>query len=103
MGIHNNIIHDLYCAYGSIWSNDELSFSTRKVLAETQTGLVGSRGLEIEGFEVENLEAFCRKLEGMGITLDRPYRRIDELDIAVAFFTDPWGTYIELTEGLDNY
>jgi hypothetical protein len=23
------------------------------------------------------------------------------LNIAIAFFTDPWGTYVELTEGLN--
>jgi catechol 2,3-dioxygenase-like lactoylglutathione lyase family enzyme len=73
--------------------------------SESSENLAGIQGRSLDhiGFEVDNLEAFCQKLEGMGITLDRPYRRIDELDIAVAFFTDPWGTYIELTEGLDNY
>ena len=52
------------------------------------------------GFEVKNLEAFCRKLEADGIKLDRPYTKVPALNIAVAFITDPWGTYIELTEGL---
>ena len=61
------------------------------------------RSLDHIGFEVDNLEAFCKQLEAKGITLDRPYTRIDELDIAFAFLTDPDGTYIELTEGLDNY
>jgi len=41
-------------------------------------------------------------LEGMGITLDRPYTKIAALNIAIAFISDPWGTYIELTEGLDK-
>jgi hypothetical protein len=31
-----------------------------------------------------------------------PYRTVPALGIAIAFFTDPWGTYIELTEGLDK-
>jgi hypothetical protein len=31
-----------------------------------------------------------------------PYRKVPALGIAIAFFTDPWGTYIELTEGLDK-
>ncbi len=34
---------------------------------------------------------------------DVPYRELDQLGIAIAFFTDPFGTYIELTEGLDKY
>jgi len=58
------------------------------------------RSLDHIGFEVDNLEAFCRQLEEKGVTFDRPYTRIDDLGIAIAFFTDPDGTYIELTEGL---
>ena len=69
---------------------------------ESLTGTQG-RALDHIGFEVENLEEFCRRLEGMGITFDRPYTEIAALDLAIAFFTDPFGTYIELTEGLDKY
>ena len=70
--------------------------------AESLTGTQG-RALDHIGFEVENLEEFCKRLEGMGITFDRPYTEIAALDLAIAFFTDPFGTYIELTEGLDKY
>ena len=52
------------------------------------------------GFEVENLEAFCAELEAKGIVFDRPYTEIPSLGLAIAFFTDPWGVYVELTEGL---
>jgi hypothetical protein len=38
----------------------------------------------------------------MGIKLERPYTKVAALGIATAFFKDPWGTYIELTEGLDK-
>ena len=69
---------------------------------ESLTGTQG-RVLDHIGFEVENLEEFCKKLEGMGITFDRPYTEIAALNLAIAFFTDPFGTYIELTEGLDKY
>lgn len=67
--------------------------------------MAGTQGRSLDhiGLEVDDLEAFCKKLEAQGITIDRLYRRIDELNLAVAFFTDPFGTYIELTEGLDNY
>ena len=61
------------------------------------------RSLDHIGFEVENLEAFCRQLESAGVEFDVPYRELDQLGIAIAFFTDPFGTYIELTEGLDKY
>lgn len=66
--------------------------------------LVTTRGRSLDhiGFEVDNLEAFTQRLQAMGITLDRPYSKVAALNIAIAFFTDPWGTYIELTEGLDQ-
>lgn len=62
--------------------------------------LVGTadRAVDHVGFEVRNLEAFCRELEAKGIQLVQPYRK--EGDIATAMIVDPWGTRIELTEGL---
>ncbi|MDP6580914.1 MAG: VOC family protein [Vicinamibacterales bacterium] len=69
---------------------------------ETPAGTQG-RALDHVGFEVENLEAFCRRLEAQGVTFDRPYGFVEDLKLGYAFFTDPFGTYIELTEGLDAY
>jgi catechol 2,3-dioxygenase-like lactoylglutathione lyase family enzyme len=65
---------------------------------------VGTQGRALDhiGFEVKNLEEFTKKLEGMGIKLERPYTKVAALNIAIAFIKDPWGTYIELTEGLDK-
>ncbi|MBI3698347.1 MAG: VOC family protein, partial [Acidobacteria bacterium] len=60
------------------------------------------RSLDHIGFEVKDLEAFCQKLEASGIKLDVPYRKVPALGISIAFFTDPWGAYIELTEGLNK-
>jgi catechol 2,3-dioxygenase-like lactoylglutathione lyase family enzyme len=57
------------------------------------------RMLDHIGFEVENLEAFCKALEAKGIAFDRPYGTLPS-GFGLAFLTDPWGTYIELTEGL---
>jgi catechol 2,3-dioxygenase-like lactoylglutathione lyase family enzyme len=57
------------------------------------------RMLDHIGFEVAGLEAFCRELEAKGIKLDRPYSKLPS-GFGLAFLTDPWGTYIELTEGL---
>jgi predicted enzyme related to lactoylglutathione lyase len=66
--------------------------------------VVGTQGRAIDhiGFEVKNLEEFCKKLEADGVKFSIPYRKVPALGIAIAFFTDPWGTYIELTEGLDQ-
>jgi catechol 2,3-dioxygenase-like lactoylglutathione lyase family enzyme len=56
------------------------------------------------GFEVKNLEAFCKELEAKGIELVRPYKKRDPAmnNIATATIVDPWGVSIELTEGLDK-
>ncbi len=54
------------------------------------------------GFEVKNLEAFCKALEAKGIKLARPYTKKTAAmnNIATAMIVDPWGVSIELTEGL---
>jgi catechol 2,3-dioxygenase-like lactoylglutathione lyase family enzyme len=58
------------------------------------------RSLDHIGFEVKNLETFCKKLEGDGVKFEIPYTVRPELDLKLAFFVDPEGTRIELTEGL---
>jgi len=70
----------------------------------SQSPVAGTQGRAIDhiGFEVKNLEAFTKKLEGQGIKLASPYRQVPALGISIAFISDPWGTYIELTEGLDK-
>ena len=69
--------------------------------AEATAGTAG-RVIDHIGFEIDGLEAFIAGLEANGITLDVPYREIPAAGLAIAFITDPWGTYIELTEGLDT-
>jgi len=58
------------------------------------------RSLDHIGFEIRGLQEFVRRLEASGVTMDRGYTPVPALGIAVAFFSDPWGTYVELTEGL---
>lgn len=69
----------------------------------TSEPVTGTRGRAIDhiGFEVKNLEAFCKQLEAKGVKFDRPYTYIPQIGFAIAFLTDPFGTYIELTEGMD--
>jgi catechol 2,3-dioxygenase-like lactoylglutathione lyase family enzyme len=66
---------------------------------------VGTRGRTIDhiGFEVKNLEAFCKKLEARGIKFDMAYRYVPSVALKAAFITDPSGVSIELTEGYADY
>jgi predicted enzyme related to lactoylglutathione lyase len=66
------------------------------------TPTVGTTGRAIDhiGFEIKDLQAFTKNLEAQGIKLDRPYTKVPQLGIAIAFIKDPWGTNIEMTEGL---
>lgn len=66
-----------------------------------QAGTQGRR-LDHIGFEIRGLEAFCAELAAKGIALDVPYRKLPS-GLALAFMTDPWGTRIELTEGLAEF
>ncbi len=72
-----------------------LTFSSIDAAAANTSG----RALDHIGFEVRNLPVFLAKLQGSGITTG-PLTKIPNSTVAAASFTDPWGTYIELTEGL---
>jgi catechol 2,3-dioxygenase-like lactoylglutathione lyase family enzyme len=59
------------------------------------------RSLDHIGFEVKDLAATLKKLEADGVTINMPLRDMTkQIDLKIAFITDPNGTYIELTEGL---
>jgi catechol 2,3-dioxygenase-like lactoylglutathione lyase family enzyme len=64
-------------------------------------GVAGTQGRTVDhiGFEITNLPAFLKNLEAMGIK-PANVRDVPDLGLSIAFITDPWGTYIELTEGL---
>src|SRR5262245_39924514 len=73
-----------------------MNFSGSRVpLAPTR-----GRRLDHIGFEVKNLETFCKKLTANGVKLEAPYTKHAN-GLATAMLTDPWGTSIELTEGLN--
>jgi catechol 2,3-dioxygenase-like lactoylglutathione lyase family enzyme len=59
-----------------------------------------SRALDSISFEVKGLRAFLTKLEAAGIKIDEPFAKDPKSSMAKASITDPWGTTIELTEGL---
>ena len=75
--------------------------STCRESTSTSRACPPTRGRRLDhiGFEIEGLDAFCKALEAQGVEFDRPYSTLPS-GFGLAFLTDPWGTYIELTEGL---
>lgn len=89
---------------GKRWNYDavdlpgvNLNFSAQ----QTAPGPTRGHRLDHVGFEVKNLEAFCRRLASRGVKFDAPYSK-GSGGMASAWLTDPWGTSIELTEGLSR-
>lgn len=72
-----------------------LTFGSR---SEERQATTKGRMLDHIGFDVTNLEAFCKRLEAAGVKLDRPYTKNAKTGAATASLYDPWGTYIELNE-----
>jgi catechol 2,3-dioxygenase-like lactoylglutathione lyase family enzyme len=59
------------------------------------------RSLDHIGFEVKNIDAFVAKLQAAGIKTDAAIRNsANASGLRIVFITDPWGTEIEITEGL---
>jgi catechol 2,3-dioxygenase-like lactoylglutathione lyase family enzyme len=85
------------------WEADDLP-GVNLTFATSDTATVGTNGRVLDhiGFEVTGLEVFCKKAEANGAHFDTPYTKRPELGLALAFLTDPWGTKIELTEGLNK-
>src|SRR5262245_28608062 len=66
---------------------------------------VGTRGRVVDhvGFEVRYLKDFLGTLPAKGITLTTPLATDKALGgVQTATMTDPWGTVVELTEGLEK-
>ncbi len=68
---------------------------------QAPAGVAGTQGRAVDhiGFEIDKLPDFLKKLDAMGIKAVN-VRDVPDLGASIAFITDPWGTYIELTEGL---
>ena len=58
------------------------------------------RAIDHLGFDVRNLEEFEKRLAAQGLTFEAPPRHVPNSQTKIAFLTDPWGTYIEVTERL---
>jgi catechol 2,3-dioxygenase-like lactoylglutathione lyase family enzyme len=76
-----------------------LSFSN----ARDERAATQGRAIDHIGFEVADIDAFAEMLAARGIELEFAPRRIDSIELTIAFFTDPSGVRIELTEGMAAY
>lgn len=75
-----------------------LRFAKSEGPVTTTTGAA----LDHLGFEIDNLKAFVDALEAKGVKPSRPYAAFGAFKLGFTFITDPWGTSIELNEGLDR-
>jgi hypothetical protein len=72
---------------------------------ELKDAQVGTRGRAVDhvGFEVRNLKEFLGTLPSKDIKLTTPLATDRALGgVQTATITDPWGTVVELTEGLEK-
>ena len=72
-------------------------------LAKADTPQAPTKGRSVDhiGFEVTNIDAFVAKLQAAGIKTDGAIRNsANASGLRIVFITDPWGTEIEITEGL---
>jgi catechol 2,3-dioxygenase-like lactoylglutathione lyase family enzyme len=59
------------------------------------------RAVDHIGFEVKNIDAFVAKLRAAGLKTDADIRNsANAAGLRIVYVTDPWGTKIEVTEGL---
>ncbi len=58
------------------------------------------RSLDHIGFDVKDIEAFGKRIEALGVKFEAPIRVSQNGTTKLAYLTDPWGTYIEITEGM---
>jgi catechol 2,3-dioxygenase-like lactoylglutathione lyase family enzyme len=73
-----------------------LSFSQ----SQTQRLATQGRAIDHIGFDVENLDAFVGMLKTRGVALEGPVQQLPGTTVKSVFLKDPFGTRIEVTEGL---
>jgi predicted enzyme related to lactoylglutathione lyase len=68
---------------------------------ETKLDPTAGRSLDHIGFEVKNLPEFLKRMEAEGVTITQGLTASAFVSkMRVAFIADPWGTKMEITEGI---
>src|SRR5207237_10203507 len=76
---------------------------TEITLGKVETAQAPTKGRSVDhmGFEVRNIDEFVKKLQAAGIKTDGAIRSsTNAAGLRIVYVTDPWGTEIEITEGL---
>jgi catechol 2,3-dioxygenase-like lactoylglutathione lyase family enzyme len=60
------------------------------------------RVLDHIGFEIDHLEAYCKRQEASGVKFEDQFY-VAAHNIGTRHLTDPWGTYMELKDGQRQY
>src|SRR5215213_1757874 len=69
--------------------------------SDTRLEPTAGRSLDHVGFEVKDLPAFLKRMEAEGVSITQPLTPSNFVSrMRVAFIADPWGTKMEITEGL---
>jgi len=69
--------------------------------SETTLDPTAGRSLDHVGFEVKNLPEFLKRMEAEGVTITQGLTPSNFITtMRVAFIADPWGTKMEITEGI---
>jgi catechol 2,3-dioxygenase-like lactoylglutathione lyase family enzyme len=68
---------------------------------ETKLDPTAGRSLDHIGFEVKDLPEFLKRMEAEGVNITQGLTASQFVSkMRVAFITDPWGTKMEITEGI---
>lgn len=68
---------------------------------ETKLDPTAGRSLDHIGFDVKNLPEFLKRMEAEGVTITQGVTPSNFVStMRVAFIADPWGTKMEITEGI---
>jgi len=76
---------------------------TEITLGKVDTAQAPTKGRSVDhmGFEVRNIDEFVKKLQAAGIKTDGAVRNsTNAAGLRIVYVTDPWGTEIEITEGM---
>ena len=76
---------------------------TEITLGKVETAQAATKGRSVDhmGFEVTNIDEFVKKLQAAGIKTDAAIRNsTNAAGLRIVYVTDPWGTEIEITQGL---